>query len=133
MCRPAWLLSAIRACERRPATDGYAPAAGRAAGSGATEMQWTRGSMQDNRFAPPPHSANAPGDEVGAAGKGVASRSPQLASGGVPSTATPGAGGRTPGGTQIDAAGGAQPDAQERPPNARNTPRDSPARHPTHS
>src|SRR5260221_13580007 len=76
--------------------------------------------MQDNRFAPPPHSANAPGDEVGAAGKGVASRSPQLASGGVPSTATPGAGGSTPGGTQIDAAGSAEPQTKKTAPTPKN-------------
>ena len=75
--------------------------------------------MQDNRFAPPPHSANAPGDEVGAAGNGVASRSPQLASGGLPSTATPSAGGSTPGGTQIDAAVAAEPQAK----NAAPTPK----------
>jgi hypothetical protein len=68
--------------------------------------------MQDNRFAPPPHSANAPGDEVGAAGNGVASRSPELASGGLPGTAALGAGGSIPGGTQIDAAVAAEPQAK---------------------
>jgi hypothetical protein len=75
--------------------------------------------MQDNRFAPPPHSANGLGGEVGAAGNGVASRSPELASGSLPGTAALGAGGSTPGDTQIDAAVAATP----QPKNAAPTPK----------
>ena len=76
--------------------------------------------MQNNRFAPTPHFAMAPGDEVGSGSNGAASQSHELTGGGLRSIAAVGAGGGPSRGTRVDTAVAAEPQAKSTAPTSRN-------------
>src|SRR5215468_6013011 len=76
--------------------------------------------MQDNRFAPAPHFANAPDDAVGTASKGTASESIEPRGGGLQGAGAARAGGGVPVGAQTDAGVAAEPQAKNAAPTPRN-------------
>jgi hypothetical protein len=76
--------------------------------------------MPDNRVAPASHFAKAPGDEVSAPDKGIASLATEQRGGGPHSAAAPGGGGDTPVGGRIDGAVAAESQAKNVAPTPRN-------------